>query len=299
MMKRRYVLNPINLKKFGPNTLLELAKSHYVSKYPTEIQSKNNPFAYCIVYLVIKPDKKIALDFKYPQEVRLPMKFTHKRPRGARPHEVIRNIDIREITNITVPPYDNKYYFDFIIWLLDITTDAYWATNLWTMTICPDLRYYLSKERKRQYSDIGIGLAKKYNETFVLGHVNLKTGRLKSSSGIGRLINHGWIPTISLFPQPYGEMVRLVESTGDMNQVNATAVGLFDDKLLDDIFDRWEEASLIKGRREILSTAIERFKSRDFVSTIHILLPQIEGLVTRHIKRRGRIPEVDINICLY
>jgi len=284
-MRREYKLNALGLG-LGPNELLALAKAEYLKRYSTK-----NEFAYCIIYLVVNRDRTMRVDFKYPQEVQLPMRFIHKRPGGAKPGEKIRNIDIREIRDILIPPYERKYYFDFVFWVLDITTGNYWATNLWTGRVCADLRYYLSEERKIQYVRIGERLAEKYNMTFVLGHVNLKTARFRSSSGIMRLIKYGWIPTISLLPQPYGEMIRIIESTNDMSQVDTNATNLFDSQLLDDILDRWLKASLVKGRIDILSTAIERFRSNDFISCVHILLPQIEGLINEHIRRKRCVPE--------
>lgn len=294
-MKRRYTLNPFNLH-LSPKAILSLCKSEYVRRYPNKILSKKNPFASCIVYLVINQDKTIKLDFKFQQESPLQMKFIHKRPKGARQGEEIRNIDIREITNISIPPYENRYYFDFIFFILDITTDEYWATNFWTMKVCPDLRYYLSRARKQKYREISGKLARIYNLTFTLGHVNLKTGKLRSSSGIKKIIKHGWIPTISLLPQPYHQMIRIIELTNDIDQVNANALELFNVSLLDNIIERWNGASLVRDRQELLSIAIDRFKSNDFISTIYILLPQIEGLVTEHIKRKrkGKILESDI-----
>lgn len=292
-MKRKYTLNPHNLQ-IHLNTLLKLCKSEYVKRYPNQIQSKKNPFTYCIVYLVINQDKTMKLVFKYQQDFPLKMKIIHKRPKGGRPGEVITNTDIREITDILIPAYKKRYYFDFIFWILDITTDNYWAINFWTLKVCPDLRYYLSKSRKQKYLDIGHKLAISYNLTFILGHVNLKTGKLRSSTKIKKLIKHGWIPTISLLPQPYGEMIRIIERTGDINQVGKTAVRVFNDKLLGKVFERWEEASLVHDRRELLSIAIDRFKLNDFVSTIHILLPQIEGLITEHIKRKCEIVKADL-----
>ena len=128
----------------------------------------------------------------------------------------------------------------------------------------------------------------------MLGHVNLKTGKLKSSIRIQKIINHGWIPTISLLPQPYGEMIRIIERTNDINKINTIALDFLNEQRLDNIVERWKRASLVKDRRELLSTAINRFKSKDYISTIHILLPQIEGLVTEHIKRKGETVERDL-----
>lgn len=291
-MKRTYTLisHSINLH---PHALLEWIKTEYYTRHPTKKDQKN-PFGFCIVYYVINKDKKMKLDFIYPEDVRLTMKFVHKRPKGAKPGEGIRIIDWREILNIMIPPYRKKYYFDFIFYVLDITTDEYWVTNLWTGTYCSDLRYYLSRERKREYYDIGLKLAKEYTRTTILGHVNLKTGMLKSSSGISRLIRNGWIPTISLLPQPYGEMVRLIESTNDMIKINSHAIEAFNAHLIDDIYDRWKHASLVKKRETVLRIALEAYKNNDFHTPVYILLPQIEGLITDHIKRKRQSPQPNL-----
>ena len=149
-MKRQYTFNPVRLN-YHHKTFFELAKKEYSERFPSQNLTPRNPFAYCIMYLVINPDKTMRIDFKFPQEVPLKMVFFHKRPRGAKPDEIIRNVDIREYTEIFIPPYERKFYFDFVFWVLDVTTDEYWMTHLWTLTVCPDLRYYLSKERKSQY----------------------------------------------------------------------------------------------------------------------------------------------------
>jgi len=289
-MKRQYFLNPLPWG-IGPKNFIQLAKTEYSNRFPSQEKKPRNPFAYCIMYLVINPDKTMRIDIKFPQDVPLEMKVIHKRPKGAKPGEPIRNIDLREITGIFIPPYDGRFYFDFMFCVLDITTDEYWATNLWTRKVCPDLRYYLSKERKRQYHAIGLSIAQSYTRTFILGHVNLKSGKFRSSTGIKKLIKHGWIPTISLLPQPYGEMVRIIESTNNMNQVNSFAVNAINANLLDDILTRWKEASLVQKRKDILTNALKAYRKNDFYSTVYILFPQIEGLITEHIKRKRQSPE--------
>jgi hypothetical protein len=286
-MKRKYKLNPFKFS-IGPNQVLELAKEQYKQKFPNEI----NPFPYCIVYLVINKDKTLNLTFNYEKDVGLKLNFIHKRPKGGRIGEAILNIDIREITNINIPKYQNKYYFDFVFFLLDITTNKYWCTNLWTQKVCPDLRYYLSAERKQQYIKIGKQLADKYNTTMVLGHVNLITSKLKKSSGISRLCSNGWIPTISLFPQPYGEMVNRIEKNNDMNDVNSFISEAFEkNNIIDKMLERWEMASLTKSYIEILGIGLKNFLDKNYISTVYTILPQIEGLITYHIKRKNQHPK--------
>lgn len=290
-MKRQYKLNPLPLN-IGPKDFLELAKIDYSERYPSAKRpSPKHLFAYCIMYLVIKPDKTMRVEFKFPQDIPLAMKVLYKKPKGAKPGKAVRNIDLREITNIKIPPYDNKYYFDFMLCVLDTTTDEYWATNLWTKKVCPDLRYYRSRDRKRKYHSIGLRFAQSYTRTFMLGHVNLRTGRIRSSRGITKLIKHGWIPTISLLPQPYGEMVRIIESTNDMSKVNEFAVDSFNVNVLKDILIRWQEASLVEKRKDILASAVEAYEAGNYISAVYMLLPQIEGLTTEHIKRRQQSPE--------
>ena len=113
-----------------------------------------------------------------------------------------------------------------------------------------------------------------------------ETGKIKSSAGIARLTRHGWMPTISLLPQPYGEMVRIIESANDMDKVNEFAVQAFDGNVLDSILARWQGASLLAKRRGVLAAAIEAYKASNYIAAVYVMLPQIEGLTTAHIKRR-------------
>ncbi len=289
-MKRQYKFNPLPLN-IGPREFIALAKVEYSKRFPSRGTPSRNPFAYCIMYLVINPDKTMRIDFKFPQDVPLQMTFFHKRPYGAEPGEEIRNIDFREVTYIQIPPYDGKFYFDFMCCVLDTNTDKYWATNWWTREVCPDLRYYLSKERKRQYAEVGLRLAQSWTRTFILGHVNLKTGELRSSKGINKLIKYGWIPTVALLPQPFGNMVRKIESTNEMSQVNEYAVSECNEYLLENILARWKKASLVQKRIDILVNALERYQQGDFISAVYVLVPQIEGLITEHIIRKRQSPE--------
>lgn len=276
---------------------LDLAKAIFKDKYPiAQKYSEECPFSYCIMYLVVNPDKTIRLDFKYPQDFQMKMKIIHKNPHGCIVGQPINNTEIREITDIYIPPYDDRYYFDFIVFILDITTQKYWIGNLWTQKLCPDLRFYLSKQRKKQYLKIGKSLAENYNSTFMLGYVNLKSNKLRPSIGIKRLINNGWIPTFCFFPYPYIEMIRLIESNNNISDVENNINKFIDDNpnFINDILARWIATSLAKDRKDILQTAIKNFISVDYISPIYLLLPQIEGLITEHIKRKGHTPEEDL-----
>ncbi len=128
-MARKYKLNPINLN-YHHETMLSIAKTEYIRRYPNNIRSEKNPFDFCIIYFVINPDRTLKLDFKYPQEIHLLMNVVAKKPKGLTPGSAVCNIDIREITKIIIPPYNGKFFFDFIIWVLDITTDNYWMSHL-------------------------------------------------------------------------------------------------------------------------------------------------------------------------
>ena len=98
-MKRQYKFNPLPLN-IGPKEFFNLAKIEYSKRFPFRGTPSRNPFAYCIMYLLIEPDKTMRIDFKFPQDVPLQMTFVHKIPYGAEPGEQIRNIDFREVTYI-------------------------------------------------------------------------------------------------------------------------------------------------------------------------------------------------------
>jgi hypothetical protein len=276
---------------FHHEMLFEMAKRDYLEKYSNEIFSEICPFQFCLAYFVINPDKTLRIAFKYPQETNLIIQTIPKNPKGFTPGGTAYNTDIREFKKIHIPPYNNKYYFDFIIWILDITTNRYWLAHLWTNKFCSDLRFYLSRDRKNQYSQVGSNLAESYTKTFVLGHVNLNTFRLKSSNGIKRLSRNGWIPTISLLPQPYAEMVNIIESSNDINKVNEIVCETLNKDFIENIFNRWMATSLARRREEVFLIAIKAFLIEDYITPVYILMPQIEGLITEHIRRRRVTPE--------
>ena len=105
-MKRKYKLNSLPLN-IGPRNFLELTKLEYSRRYPSAKRpSQKHFFGYCIMYLVIKPDKTMRIEFKFPQDIPLIMKTLHKNPKGAKPGEAVRNTDLREIINIEIHPYE-------------------------------------------------------------------------------------------------------------------------------------------------------------------------------------------------
>ncbi|TKD22346.1 hypothetical protein FBT96_06760 [Rhodobacter capsulatus] len=53
----------------------------------------------------------------------------------------------------------------------------------------------------------------------------------------------------------------------------------FDDARVDRIFDRWMQRSHFIERKDILRSAIDRFKARDPVPVIKIILSEIEGIM--------------------
>ncbi len=289
-MKRAFKVNRFPFA-CHPKLLFDLANKEYLTRFP--IQSL--PFSHCIVYVVVSEDKKISLKFCFPQDVDLILSFIHKRPGGAHAGEDTLNTDIREVTDIHIPNFEEKYFFDFAFFIFDFNTGKYWSTLFLTQEICPDLRFYLSKKRKDRYKKIGKDLAKKYNTTLILGHTNLASGKLRRSNGISKLISSGWIPTISLFPQPYGEMINVIEKENDLEKVNTLICKVFrENQFLEKILERWLASSLTKKRIRALLAIVDDFKREDYLSCIYVLLPQVEGLITDHIKRRGQIPGAKI-----
>jgi len=283
-MKRKYKLNDFNLP-IDPIYCIELAKKAYNDKFPNQKIDDEFPFAYCLIYLVIDDHKNFNLSFYFPQNFKLIMRGIAKNPKGFSPGKIVTTLDIREYTFIKIPPYNSKYYYDFILIIFDPVTRGYWTTNLWTAKICLDRRYYMSRKRKYEYYKIGIDLASGYNITAVLGWTNLKTMKLRTDKFIKKLIRSGWIPNFSLFPHPYGTMLYKASNNSDQEEIDNYAVEYINKHVLDTLSNRWGSISLAQSRMIIFNNAIGYYKKGDFVSPIYLLLPQIEGLISDHIRR--------------
>lgn len=278
--------------------LLENAKEHYRNDPDAQLVSDNAPFAYCIVYAVPKDETGASLKFFYqddleehPDKMRLRMRTIHKRPRGATPGEQVRNIDIREVVEFIIPPWAGVYYVDFALFILDTTTMEYWGTHYWSRDICHDTRFYKSRARREQYEAKGRSLAEKYNRTFMLGFSSLRSGQLVGKKLVRRLSNNGWLPGVSLMPEPYVTMMAALYTGQSINDVESHASSVVDDAVLRAMLERWSSASLARTRMDALKCGVNRILEGDFISAVYVLLPQIEGLVTDHVKRRGRQPE--------
>ena len=96
-MKRQYKFNPLPWI-IDPREFITHEKVEYSKRFPSRGTPSRNPFSYCIMYLVVTPEKTMRIDFKFPQDVPLQMTFFHKRPYGAEPGEQVNNIDFREVS---------------------------------------------------------------------------------------------------------------------------------------------------------------------------------------------------------
>lgn len=289
-MNRKYLLQNHHIT-LNPWQALEYAKAEYLGKFEltSNFFTKAKPFFSCILYLIINKDNSYYMDYVYKDGFHT--QVIAKRPFGfVGKGEPVYNIDIREIINFEIPPYKNKYYFDFIIYILDISTMEYWATNFWTGKICTDLRYYLSKERKLKYEEIGKSIAEGYNRTFLLGAINKKTYKFRDMNIVINLINNGWIPTISLLPQPYISIIQAYSNSKDVEKVSNIVNEFFSRERLQILLNNWLLTFIVRGREEVLKTAINGIIECNYIAPIYILLPHIEGLITKHLRRKGITP---------
>jgi hypothetical protein len=96
----------------------------------------------------------------------------------------------------------------------------------------------------------------------------------------------GWCPTPILLPQPWQQMCAAY-TAADPAAAERIAIAAVRPPDLDLMLRSWLEYAPFASDRRFLETGIERYRCGDYISSISVLLPRIEGLANRVRERRG------------
>jgi hypothetical protein len=96
-----------------------------------------------------------------------------------------------------------------------------------------------------------------------------------------RLFDIGWFPFISIRGKPFEHLSDAITNDADSTQAVDGICGLFDEAALDEMLKRFEKYDFLKENMPFLETGINRFKAGDYLSSVHVVWPRIEGLMRR------------------
>lgn len=94
-----------------------------------------------------------------------------------------------------------------------------------------------------------------------------------------KMFECGWFPFIRLLGQHFEEICNALKNEFPLIETEIKVVNSFDEKSIRDMKDAWMTKEVFKKHETVIETAIDRFVEEDYISTIHILYPRIEGLM--------------------
>lgn len=96
------------------------------------------------------------------------------------------------------------------------------------------------------------------------------------------LIRNGWFPFIRILGRNFDSLCEAIKHDFPLSDISLEIVDSFDKQSFNDMFNAWMKKDLFRNHKTIIRKGIDEFLEGDYISSIHILYPRIEGLM-RHI----------------
>lgn len=96
------------------------------------------------------------------------------------------------------------------------------------------------------------------------------------------LIGNGWFPFIRILGKNFDSLCQAIKHDFPLSDVSLDVVNSYSEQSLNDMFNAWMTKEPFKNHEAIIRKGIDEFLEGDYISSIHILYPRIEGLM-RHI----------------
>jgi hypothetical protein len=94
-----------------------------------------------------------------------------------------------------------------------------------------------------------------------------------------KLYNAGWFPFIRILGKPFTEIMNRLKNNLPLSDIETLIVESFDDKTVKIMYNSWILNQLFKKRETFLKKGIDEYFERDYISSIHVLYPCIEGIL--------------------
>lgn len=102
---------------------------------------------------------------------------------------------------------------------------------------------------------------------------------LTDESTFQRMINSGWFPFIELIGGDFDSLINAYKSEFDIEGKESELVAKFTSERIDKIAERWWRNSAFAKHRKVLQAGLDAFKRSEPVSSVKIILTEIEGVL--------------------
>lgn len=93
------------------------------------------------------------------------------------------------------------------------------------------------------------------------------------------LVASGWFPFVEIITGEFKDILRHLETSSDLAEIEDAVLEKFDRGRLQRILDRWITKPHYTEKEALLKTAIDAFNRREPITVIKILLTEIEGIL--------------------
>ncbi len=108
-----------------------------------------------------------------------------------------------------------------------------------------------------------------------------------------KMFERGWFPFIRLFGWRLTELSAVLKNDFPMEEIETTIVDSFDNDAIQTMFDFWLRKEPFESCQVLIDNGIKKFLQGDYISAIHILYPQIEGLLQHLIFKGQEVGKTD------
>lgn len=94
-----------------------------------------------------------------------------------------------------------------------------------------------------------------------------------------KMFERGWFPFIRLLGWRFKLIHDHFFNDFNIEYAEIKVVDSFDNEIIKKLMENWMEKETFKRHEKIIETGIQRYLENDFISSIHVLYPRIEGLM--------------------
>lgn len=96
-----------------------------------------------------------------------------------------------------------------------------------------------------------------------------------------KLFDIGWFPFVGILGALFEGLSNTITDDVDPTKAIERVCDAFDGDALDEMLKRFERYAFLEEHIPFLETGIERLKAGDYLSSVHVVWPRIEGLMRK------------------
>jgi hypothetical protein len=96
---------------------------------------------------------------------------------------------------------------------------------------------------------------------------------------MNKMMDDGWFPFTRILGKKFKNLYDDIKNDFPIMETSLNIVTSFDDKFISEMCDSWMSKDEFKKHEKIIRKGVEEYLEGDFISSIHILYPRIEGFI--------------------